>query len=318
MHRGSLGLLLAAALAAVLPRARGANAPAPPNGDQSSSETDEAYDTAKALFDEYAPPEVKEQYYFPSRQQFDAFLRQLQAAYDGNSLVALAQREPDVRNALAALQAAPGQSDYADWLSGRADEVQVARTIVEAERGRPSPAPTRKPAAGGLPLVPYYDLWYRRLQNRAVPGRAGELMGQLRSAFAAEGVPPDLAWLAEVESSLNPNAHNPSGARGLFQLKAATAQGLGLSTFLPDERTDPGRSAHAAARLLRKLKAQFGSWPLAIAAYNAGPGRVEQALASGRGRSFADIAASLPAGTRMYVPEVCALVSIRTGRSLAR
>jgi membrane-bound lytic murein transglycosylase D len=121
-----------------------------------------------------------------------------------------------------------------------------------------------------------------------------------------------------VESSLNPRAHNPSGARGLFQLKAATAQGLGLSTFLPDERTDPDRSAHAAGRLLRKLKAQFGSWPLAIAAYNAGPGRVQQALASGRGRSYADIATSLPAGTRMYVPEVCALISIRTGRALAR
>jgi len=319
MPRALSGLLRSAAFAAVrCSVARAADSPPPATGAQSSADTDDAYDTAKALFDQYAPPEVKEQYYFPSRQQFNAFLRDLQAAYDGNSLAALAQREPDVRNALAALRAAPGQSDYADWLSGRADEVQVARSIVEAERVHPSPPPTRKPSAGGLPVVPYYDLWYRRLQNRPAPANAGELMGRLRSAFAAEGVPPDLAWLAEVESSLNPNAHNPSGARGLFQLKASTAQGLGLSTFLPDDRTDPERSAHAAARLLRKLKAQFGSWPLAIAAYNAGPGRVEQSLGSSRRRSFADIASSLPAGTRIYVPEVCALVSVRTGRPFAR
>jgi membrane-bound lytic murein transglycosylase D len=167
-------------------------------------------------------------------------------------------------------------------------------------------------------VVPYYGIWYQRLQRRAPPEAAADLIGELRSAFAAEGVPPDLAWLAEVESSMNPTAHNPSGARGLFQLKAATAQGLGLSTFLPDQRTDPVKSAHAAAHLLRRLKQQYGSWPLALAAYNAGTVRVSQALGGDRSRSYADIAASLPAGTRIYVPEVCALVAVRSGKPLAR
>ena len=82
-------------------------------------------------------------------------------------------------------------------------------------------------------------------------------MPRLRRAFAAEGVPPELAWLAEVESSFNPSARSPSGARGLFQLKADTARGLGLSTFLPDERTDPEKSARAAARKLRALREQI-------------------------------------------------------------
>jgi membrane-bound lytic murein transglycosylase D len=296
--------------------AAGADNPAP--SDASSADTDAAYDTAKDLFDQFAPADVKRDYYFPSRQEFDAALRQLQAAFDGNSIPDLAQRETDARQALAALRAAPGGSDYADWLYGRVDEVEAAHSIVEAEHGHPTPPPVRKPILGALPSVPYYDLWYRRLHDRPPPSDSNEIMGVLRSAFAAEGVPPELAWLAEVESSLNPNAHNPSGARGLFQLKTATAQGLGLSTFMPDERTNPDRSAHAAARLLRKLKAQFGSWPLAIAAYNAGPGRVAQAQAAGRGRGFADIASSLPAGTQMYVPEVCALVAIRTGRAVAR
>jgi membrane-bound lytic murein transglycosylase D len=89
-----------------------------------------------------------------------------------------------------------------------------------------------------------------------------------------------------------------------------------LSTFLPDERTDPEKSARAAARLLRGLKERFGSWPLAIAAYNAGAGRVGRALASRHADTFAGIASSLSAGTRVYVPEVCALVAARTGRML--
>ena len=138
-------------------------------------------------------------------------------------------------------------------------------------------------------------------------------MPLLRRAFSEEGAPPELAWLAEVESSFNSSARSPSGARGLFQLKAETARGLGLSTFLPDERTDPGKSAHAAARNLRALGEKFGSWPLALAAYNAGEGRVSRALAARHAVDFAGVAPALPAGTRMYVPEVCALVAIRTG-----
>jgi membrane-bound lytic murein transglycosylase D len=141
-------------------------------------------------------------------------------------------------------------------------------------------------------------------------------MPRLRAAFAAEGVPPDLAWVAEVESSLNPEARSPAGARGLFQLMPDTAHNLGLSLFLPDERTDPEKSARAAAHYLKILHDRFGSWPLALAAYNAGEGRVSRLLAERKGADFAGIAAALPAETRMYVPKVCALVAVRTGTVL--
>jgi membrane-bound lytic murein transglycosylase D len=172
------------------------------------------------------------------------------------------------------------------------------------------PAGPRTAARGE---IPYYDRWLERMKGRSEPANAAALMPVLRRAFAEEGVPAELAWLAEVESSLNPTARSPAGARGLFQLKAETAKGLGLSTFLPDERTDPSKSAHAAARDLRTLGERFGSWPLAIAAYNAGEGRVSRALASRHATSFAEVAPALPAGTRMYVPKVCALITIRTG-----
>jgi len=300
VHPCLLGLLAAGA----------ASAAEPPAG-QPKPGADDLYDAGRQLFDQYAPPEVKQQYDYPSKEQFDDFLARVQRAYDSGTLKELAAYEPQVRSALALLRVAPGYSDYADWLAARLEEMNEAGRITAAE-SVPQPAapgPERKAPAA----IPYYDRWFLRESSRPVPARAAELMPELRAAFAAEGVPPELAWLAEVESSLNPLARNPSGARGLFQLMPETARSLGLSTFLPDERTDPGKSAHAAARDLRALRTRFGSWPLALAAYNAGEGRVQRALTERHAHDFAGIAGALPGGTRMYVPEVCALVAVRTG-----
>jgi membrane-bound lytic murein transglycosylase D len=313
---GIRALLAGASLLCVCASSLGAaDSPAPTPTGAPAADSSDAYDSAKQLFDAFAPDEVKEQYDFPSREQFEAASSALQAALDGDSLEDLAKHEADARQALEALRASPQTAGYADWLSGRLEEAHVAREIVEA---RQQPIPKPIPEAGAAPYVPYYDLWLRRMGPRARPTNAAALMPVLRKAFAAEGVPPELAWLAEVESSLNPDAHNPSGARGLFQLKAAAAKGLGLSTFLPDERTDPEKSAHAAARMLKGLKERFGTWPLAIAAYNAGEGRVGRTLAAQGASTYAGIASALPAGTRMYVPEVCALVEVRTGLQLAQ
>jgi membrane-bound lytic murein transglycosylase D len=93
----------------------------------------------------------------------------------------------------------------------------------------------------------------------------------------------------------------------------ATARELGLSTTLPDERTDPEKSARAAAKMLRQLHQKFGDWPLALAAYNAGPGRVQRLLTANRAKTFAEIAPSLPTETRMYVPKVLATLAVRAG-----
>ncbi|HMD61637.1 MAG TPA: lytic transglycosylase domain-containing protein [Opitutaceae bacterium] len=271
---------------------------------------DELYSLGKQLFDQYAPAEVKEQFEFPTKAQWDGFAARLQHALDDNNLGELAAFEPEARSALVALRALPGYEDYADWLELRIDEIEAARQAV-APAGAPTPRP---PAAGRpAPAIPLYDIWLARERARPVPANAARLMPRLREAFASEGVPPELAWLAEAESSLNPAARSPSGASGLFQLMPGTARALGLATFLPDERSDPEKSARASARLLRSMYGRFGSWPLALAAYNAGEGRVRRELASRGAADFAGIAPSLPAQTRMYVPKVCALVAIRTG-----
>ncbi|MFI5355747.1 MAG: lytic transglycosylase domain-containing protein [Opitutales bacterium] len=291
------GLLLPlAALGAEPP----APAPPPPS-------LQELYDTGKDLFDTLAPPEIKEQFEFPSKEQWDEFAGRLQHALDHDSLPDLARYEPEARAALLALRALPGYEDYADWLQERLDYIEAARQAAAPPALRP---PEAAPTAAS---IPYLALWRARLQSRPVPAGATRLMPMLRQAFNAEGVPPALAWMAETESTLNPNARSPSGARGLFQLMPDTAKAVGLSTFLPDERTDPAKSARAAARLLHQLHDRFGSWPLALAAYNAGAGRVQRALDREHATTFAQIASTLPSETRMYVPKVLATLELRAG-----
>ena len=275
-----------------------------------SPDSDELYKLGKQLFDNLAPPEVKAQFEFPSKEQWDEFAARLQHALENNSLEELAAYEPEARAALTALRALPGYEDYADWLEQRIDEIEGAKEAAAPAKPL-EPGVKRPPVL--VPALPYYDLWLARVRARPVPTRAAALMPRLRNAFAAEGVPPELAWLAEAESSLNPAARSPAGAKGLFQFMPETAHDLGLGTFLPDERTDPEKSAHAAARYLRTLHGKFGSWPLALAAYNAGEGRVSRALTTNHAHDFAGIAGVLPSETRMYVPKVCALIAVRTG-----
>ncbi len=270
---------------------------------------DDLYDLGKSLFDEYAPAEVKQNWEFPDQRQWDEFAARLQQALEDNRLDRLAAYADDTRLALGAVRSIPGYEIYADWLAERLDYAEAAGRV------------TREPVHGtipahGEPAVPYYDFWLERVRVRPVPPGAAELLPQLREAFVAEGLPPELVWLAEVESTFNPEACSPVGARGLFQLMPATAKELGLRTTLPDERADPGKSARAAAHYLKQLHDQFGDWPLALAAYNSGPGRVRRTLAAAGTNSFAAIAENLSAETRMYVPKVLATVAVRSGHPL--
>jgi membrane-bound lytic murein transglycosylase D len=127
-------------------------------------------------------------------------------------------------------------------------------------------------------------------------------------------VPDAWVWIAEVESSMNPAARSPAGAVGLFQLMPATARHLGLRPEAnTDERLDPLKNADAAARYLRHLHRRFRSWPLTLAAYNAGEGRVSRLLRETGRADFEAIRDRLPLETRMYVPRVIETVRLREG-----
>ena len=308
-----VGFVLLVALAGAAAAAAQTRTADPPAAEP-EIDTDALYDLGKTLFDELAPAEVKEQLEFPKKEQFENFATRFQRALESEDLTQLAAYAPEARAVLHTLRALPGYEAYTDWLAERLDYAEVAATVVR--RPVPERSPATRPSPGEPRVrmhVPHYDLWLARLERRPVPRRAPELLPRLRAAFSAEGLPPDLAWLAEAESTFNPDAVSPVGAKGLFQLMPATARELGLRTLLPDERADPVKNARAAARYLKQLHGRFGDWPLTLAAYNAGPGRVRRTLSAQQAKSFAEISHALPAETRMYVPKVLAILATRAG-----
>ena len=281
----------------------------PPQEEEGLFSADDVYEVGKNLFDQLAPPEIKEQFEFPDRARWNDTIRRFQAALADTDPQALIPLEDDVRGALTVLRQLPGTGDYLDWLTERLDYIEAAKQMPRTPAKPP-------PGKHAVQFIPNYDLWVKRTRQRAQPPAARDFVRQLRPVFAATGVPGDLVWLAEVESSFNPVAKSPVGARGLFQLMPATAKELGLSTKLPDERTNPRKSAQASATYLRKLHARFGDWPLAIAAYNAGGGRISRELTKQKAKTFAEIAPTLSVETQMYVPKVLATLQVRAGTSI--
>lgn len=117
-------------------------------------------------------------------------------------------------------------------------------------------------------------------------------------------LPLELKYLAVVESALNPLAISPSGAVGLWQFKldASRMFDLEVNSYI-DERMDPVKSTEAACVYLEYLYRIFGNWHLALAAYNAGPGAVRNAIQrSGGETNFWKIFDALPEAAQNYVP----------------
>lgn len=157
--------------------------------------------------------------------------------------------------------------------------------------------------------------------------RAHSYLPMIQEEFARHGLPANLAYLAFIESCFEPEALSSAGARGMWQFMPDTARAYGLevSEYM-DERLDPVKSTTAAARYLKKLYAQFGNWPLAMAAYNCGENRLSKALqsigipnntSSYGASSFWDLVAheALPAETRDYVPKFMAVSIISNNPS---
>jgi membrane-bound lytic murein transglycosylase D len=122
--------------------------------------------------------------------------------------------------------------------------------------------------------------------------------------FDAYGLPIELKYLALVESALNPKAVSKAGATGLWQFMFSTGKQYHLEiTSFVDDRNDPIKATHAAARFLKDLYGMFNDWTLAIAAYNCGPGNVMKAIRRSGGKTnYWDIYYNLPLETRGYVP----------------
>ena len=133
------------------------------------------------------------------------------------------------------------------------------------------------------------------------------------SIFSEFELPSDLIYLSLLESGFNPHAYSRARAAGPWQFMKGTAKvyGLRVDSYV-DERRDPVKSTVAAARYLRDLYDLFGTWPLAMAAYNAGEGKVMRALHTAQAESFSDIAKTrlIRRETKEYVPRFMAATII--------
>ena len=150
----------------------------------------------------------------------------------------------------------------------------------------------------------YFERWLSRSTNY-LPF----ILEELRSA----GLPEDLAYLAMIESGFNPSAYSKSHAAGMWQFIRSTGKnyGLEINSWI-DERRDPEKSTRAAIAYLSFLYNEFNSWHLAVAAYNAGEGKIGRGIKKYKTNDFWKLASKkyLTLETKRYVPKLIAAIII--------
>jgi membrane-bound lytic murein transglycosylase D len=143
----------------------------------------------------------------------------------------------------------------------------------------------------------------------AVLGLKDYYFPMIEDVFDSYGLPAEFKYMAVIESALNPNVVNRrSGAAGMWQFMYSTGRMYGLTiNSIVDERKDPVKATHAAARYIKDLYDIYKDWVLVIAAYDCGPGNVNKAIKrSGNAKDYWAIYYHLPKETRGYIPQYIA------------
>ena len=244
------------------------------------------------------------------------FFRDVQQRFQGDYVVDIAALRQTAQIVLPLLESSGQTQPYAAWLKARMDYLDIAdeiRLTIPPPTGETNlpPRPIPNP-----PPQKERELWAKKVSVNPWPALANEYVPALKPVFTAQKIPPELVWMAEVESGFDRRALSPAGAAGLFQLMPATARRFGLSLWPRDQRYQPEPSATASAQYLKYLHDRFKDWRLALAAYNAGEGTVQKLLDRYKADSYDAIAGHLPAETQMYVPRVEAILQQREGANL--
>ena len=143
--------------------------------------------------------------------------------------------------------------------------------------------------------------------------RAVRFMPMMKQIFREKNMPEDLVYVSMIESGFNPYAVSWAKAVGAWQFMPQTGKMYGLKIdWWVDERKDPIKATNAAAEHLKDLHNLFGSWPLALASYNAGAGKVQRAVLRTRSEDFWDLKASryIRRETKNYIPKFMAATII--------
>lgn len=143
--------------------------------------------------------------------------------------------------------------------------------------------------------------------------RSRQYYKMVQKIFAEYDLPHDLFYLAMVESNFNYKAVSRARAVGLWQFIGSTGRVYGMTySWWHDDRLDPEKITHAAAKFLKNLYRRYGDWALALAAYNSGIGTVNKAIAKNKklGKPTDYWSLKLPKETRGYVPAFLAVIHI--------
>jgi LysM repeat protein len=165
------------------------------------------------------------------------------------------------------------------------------------------------------PMIQQFINYYRgrgRTTMEVGLYRSGMFMRMARRIFKEEGVPENVAWLGQVESTWKPSALSVAAASGLWQFIPGTGSRFGLQrTAYVDERNSFDEATRASARYLKFLADRYhGNWELAMAAYNSGEGNVDRAVRRAGAENFWVAFPYLPQETRNYVPNILATILI--------
>lgn len=154
---------------------------------------------------------------------------------------------------------------------GQAPQTSEAKRVLALFGGSPSSSQLSQAAEA--------IRFQQCLKDRFLEGlvRSGAYLAEIKKIFRSYDLPEDLAYLPHVESSFNYKAYSKFGAAGIWQFTQSTGKRFMTIDYTLDERRDPIRASHAAARFLKENHKKLGSWPLALTAYNHGPSGIMRA-----------------------------------------
>jgi membrane-bound lytic murein transglycosylase D len=255
------------------------------------------------------------------------------AGLDSPELRALREAERELFPPATPALGAPWPTELPSPLSASEDSPRVHATGLP-----PSPPPSAPPVAEGghdlswlsqlqmpdLPVqwdarvVRYLEFFKDDPRGRQVLAiwtrRQGRYRELVRRTLRKKGLPEDLLWLAMIESTFDPTARSVAGAMGLWQFMPDTGRAYGLSIDRwADQRLNPEAATEAAADFLADLHRRFGSWELAIAAYNMGYWGVAGSIRKYNTNDFwvlSRLEAGIPWETTLYVPKILAAAII--------
>jgi membrane-bound lytic murein transglycosylase D len=161
-------------------------------------------------------------------------------------------------------------------------------------------------------FIEYFQTTHRKAFTRWLE-RSERYIPMMKKLLREHGLPEDVVYMALIESGFNPKAYSRRKASGPWQFIYRTGKRYGLKVdWWIDERRDPEKSTIAAAKHLKDLYEQFSCWYLAAAGYNAGAGKISQAIRRYQSENFWELTKHryLKRETKNYVPKMIAAALI--------